>query len=159
MQGFFLAAHGLQGFLAAHGLQGFFLAAQGLQGLHAFAFLAAQGLQDATTTPSALEAACAAGMAAIDAAERAVRPKAVTLRDFFNMVFSSILNLLIVLKKQAPLPLSKDRRMWVKFQLVAVSHGYILCMLLFCGDILATFGQFSARPYAPGYSANLFPLL
>ncbi|NQW01908.1 MAG: hypothetical protein HQ483_19540 [Rhodospirillales bacterium] len=50
--GFFLAAHGLQGlhaFLAAQGLHGLhaFLAAQGLHGLHAF--LAAQGLQAATS--------------------------------------------------------------------------------------------------------------
>ncbi|MEP3484437.1 MAG: hypothetical protein ABJP25_08485 [Sneathiella sp.] len=77
---FFLAAQGLQG------LQAFFLAAHGLQGLQAFFFLAEQGLQEAITTPSK-DDACAAGTAAILAAERAVRPTAVTLRDFFNMVF------------------------------------------------------------------------
>ncbi len=51
-QGFFLTAqglHGLQGFLAAHGLQGFFfLAAHGLHGLQGCCgqqgFLAAHGL-------------------------------------------------------------------------------------------------------------------
>ena len=51
LQGF-LAAHGLQGlqgFLAAHGLHGLqaFLAAHGLQGLHLFAAHGLQGLHDA----------------------------------------------------------------------------------------------------------------
>ncbi|WP_219821752.1 hypothetical protein [Sneathiella aquimaris] len=87
LQGFFLAAQGLQGlqafFFAAQGLHGFFAA----HGLHGF-FFALQGLQDAITTPSN-ETALAAGAATIVAADKAVRPTAVTVRDFFNISFSS----------------------------------------------------------------------
>lgn len=97
LQGF-LAAHGLQAFVAAHGLQAFFFfAAHGLHGLQAFAFFAAHGLQAAATTiwPSRCSA-CTAGTAAIAAADNAVKPKAVAVSDFLNMILSLVVNFRIM---------------------------------------------------------------
>ncbi len=107
LQGFFFLAaqglQGLQGFLAAHGLHGF-LPAHGLQGF----FLALQGAQDAMTTPSR-EVAWAAG-AATTAADRAVKPIVVAVSDFFNMVFSSFINLFWDKKESCPAILKSHGR-------------------------------------------------
>ena len=90
---FFLAAHGLQGlhglqvFLAAHGLHGF-LAAQGLHGLQGLhGFLAAHGLHEAANAPVVPAVRVAAPVAATRASGMSATPERSLRLFIFIIVF------------------------------------------------------------------------